>query len=129
MFKQLASLALACLLIITLAPVPARAQTQAEKEARQTEKVKAKIIKLGTGKRARVEVKLKDNRRLKGYVSEIAEDHFSVADSKTGTVSTVPFNQVERVKSKDRTWIYAVALGAGTVVGLLIVVSISLRER
>jgi hypothetical protein len=127
MFKQLATLALAGLLVITLTPVAARARAQAEKEARQTLKVRAKIIKLGTGKRARVEVKLKDNRRLNGYVSEIAEDHFSVANAKTGTVTTVPFDQVERVTSKERSWMYAMALGVGTVVTLMIVTAISLR--
>ena len=127
MFKQLASLALAGLFIIALTPVHIRAQAQADKEARQTEKIKAKVIKLGTGKRARVEVNLKDNRRLKGYVSEIAEDHFSVADGKNRTVTTVTFDQVTRVKSKNREWIYAAVFGVGTVVSLLILTSISLR--
>ena len=51
---------------------------------RFAEKVKAGIGKLGTGTDARIEVKLRDKTKLKGYVSESVEDSFVIVDEKTG---------------------------------------------
>src|SRR3989442_7844983 len=102
MFKKFLSLALTGSLISMVTLVPASAQSQTETDARQTEKVKARILKLGIGKKARVEVRLKDNTRLNGYVSEITEDHFNVADANAGVAATVPYAQVQQLKvNKD----------------------------
>ena len=46
-----------------LARVPGKDQTP------PAEKIKAKIAKLGIGEKARVEIKLRDGKKTKGYVS------------------------------------------------------------
>ena len=51
---------------------------------RRAEQVKSSLGKLGVGESARVEVKLRDGTRLKGYIREAGEDSFVVVDRKTG---------------------------------------------
>jgi hypothetical protein len=71
MFKQSLSWLLVGSLVFTLFCAPAvSAKSKAEKEAQRTEKVKVGIARLGVGNEARVTVKLRDGRRLAGYVKE-----------------------------------------------------------
>ena len=125
MFNRLLSLALAGLLISMVTPAPASAQ--AGSDPGHTLKVRAKISRVGTGKQARVEVKLRDKQTLKGYVGEIAEDHFSLVDAKHGTVTAIPYDQVERVKNRTQSPFLPLALGGAVIGGLLIVVAVVLR--
>ena len=61
------------------------------RSGRRAEKVKLSLGKLGVGESARVEVKLRDGTRLKGYIREAGEDGFVVVDRKTGEASVVTF--------------------------------------
>ena len=127
MFKNLLSVALASLLLGMMTSVPVSAQSPAERETQQAGKVKTRVTKLGTGKQARVEVKLKDNTKLKGYIGEIAEEHFTLIDSKHGTITPVPYIQVQEIKNTNHSAAYALGLGAAVVGGLLLVVRLALR--
>jgi hypothetical protein len=77
MFKPVLSLFLTTLLIICAGAQPAHAKSTAEKQARFTEKVKTGILKLGVGEQARVELKLIDKSKLKGYIQEAGADSFA----------------------------------------------------
>ena len=128
MFTKFLSLALAGSLISIVTLVPASAQSQTETDARQTEKVKARILKLGTGKKVRLEVRLKDNTMLKGYVSEITEDHFNVADAKTGAVTTVPYAQVQQLKVNKYPHQLAIGLAfVGGIIAIALILAVALR--
>ena len=126
MFQKLVSLALMGLLILLLAFVPASAQSQ--DEARQTEKVKQTILKLGTGAKARVEIALKDNRKLQGHVTEITDDHFVIIDSKTGAATTVLYSQVQHIRINRHPHQLAIGLAfVGGLVGLGLILAVALR--
>ena len=127
MFEKSLSLVLAVLLTGMITCVPAPAQSQAGKDPQQSEKVKAKVTKLGTGKQARVEVKLKDNTRLKGYIGEIAEEHFTLVDPKHGTVTPVPYEQVQQIKNTNHSAAYALGFGAAIIGGVILFVALALR--
>ena len=127
MFKKLLSVALTSLFVSMTTAVPASAQSQAASETQQAEKVKGKVTRLGTGKQASVEVKLKDNTKLKGYIGEIAEEHFTVINPRHGTVTPVPYAQVQKIKSTNHAGAFALGLGAAVIGGVLIVVMASLR--
>ena len=127
MFKKLLAVALTSLFVSMMAAVPASAQSQAGGEAQQAEKVKGKVTRLGTGKQARVEVKLKDNTKLKGYIGEIAEAHFTVINPKHGTVTPVPYDQVQQIKNTNHSAAKALGLFAGTMTFLLLAVVLSMR--
>ena len=97
MFRKTLSFALATILI-TCAVEAVRAETREDNQARTAEKVKEGITRLGTGEQARVELKLRDKTKLKGYVSEVSDDHFVVVDKKTGAATRVSYGQVQQVK-------------------------------
>lgn len=97
MFKKYLSLVLTALLMHMIGfAVPAVAGTRAEKEAARIEKVKARVALIGVGPEARIKVKLHDNTKLQGYVSEASDDSFVVTDSK-GTATTVAYPQVKQI--------------------------------
>lgn len=78
------------------------------KEDKFAEKVKTEVAKLGTGKEAKIKVKLKDGTKIKGYISEINENQFVVMNSKTGQAVPVAYPQVGQAKGNN--------LSQGTIV-------------
>ena len=127
MFKNLLSVALGVLLISLTTPVPSSAQSPTENDPRQADEIKAKVTRLGMGIQARVEVKLKNNTKLKGYIGQISEDGFALVDPKHGTVTPIPYAQVEQIKNTNHSGLFALGLGAATIGGLMVVVALALR--
>ena len=64
-------------------------------------KGRAAIAKLGTGSSARIEIELNDGTRLKGYVSENAEDHLVIVENKTGAATAVSYSQIKKVRGNN----------------------------
>jgi hypothetical protein len=119
MFKKLSSLVLVGVLMCAACPRPVLADSQDDKQARFTEKVKRKIISLGVGEEARVRVKLRDNARLKGYISEVGEDYFVVTDTSAGTTIKVIYADVKEVEGRKLSTGAAIAIGVGIAVGIV----------
>jgi hypothetical protein len=95
-------------------------------ETQAIEKIRAKVQKIGVGSNARVEVKLSDNTRLKGYISAAEQDSFNVTDSKTGSTRTVSYADASGVKKQGgglsaKSWIILGAALVGAVVTWIIV--------
>lgn len=93
MFKRIIALLLAGL-VINLVCVPTTAVGQQTGSDARAEKMKAKVIEIGTGPDARVEVRLNNGRRVKGYISEIKDDYFTVVDDKAGVATRIDYAQV-----------------------------------
>jgi hypothetical protein len=89
------------------------------KEARFAEKVKAGIAKLGTGTDARVELRLRDKTKVKGYIKEAGEDGFTVVDEKTGSESLIAYPQVGQVKGNNLSTTVKIVITIGLMVFLL----------
>lgn len=70
-------------------------------DANETEKVKSAIAKLGTGSGSRVEVKLRDKTKLKGYIGEASDNGFVVVDEKTGQATPVQYQSVKNLKGRN----------------------------
>ena len=92
-----------------------------------TQKTRAKVMQIGTGSNAKVEVKLNDGVKLKGYISAASNDSFTVNDAKTGSSQDVKYSEVAQVKKSGgglstRGWIIiAGAATAATIVGFTVV--------
>jgi hypothetical protein len=123
MLKKVLSSLLAAVVLNAVAVSPTYANAGQDKEARLIEKVKENIRKLGTGPEARVEVKLLDNRKLKGYIKEVGEDGFMVVDEKTGAASTVDYSQVKQIKGSNH--LTATKVGLNIAKGVLIVAAVA----
>ena len=128
MFKKVLSLALVGFLFSVAGLRLTYAGSKEEKETRFAEKVKEGISKLGTGAEARIEVKLRDKTKLKGYVSEAGEDSFVIVDEKTGGPSTVTYSQVKQVKGNNLSTAAEIALGVGVIVLPIVIVLLLISQ-
>ena len=124
MSRKLVSLVLVGLLLNIVGAIPAYASSKEETRARFAEKVKEGIGRLGTGPEARVEVKLRDGKKLKGYISEAGENSFVIVDAKSGAASTVPYPQVKQVTGNNLSKGAKIAITVGIVVGLLFLLTV-----
>jgi hypothetical protein len=102
------------------------AQAQGSRDTNAAAKARLKIESLGVGSSARVEVKLLDGAKLKGYVSAKEQDGFTVTDSKTGASSVVRYAEVAEVKKaggglSTKSWIIIGSAIAGAAVTWVII--------
>ena len=87
-----------------------------------TAKVRAEIARLGTGSDAKVNIKLKSGKKIKGYVSETKADSFVVTDNKTGATTEVRYYDVKQAKGKNRSTGATAAIAiAGVIGGVLLI--------
>jgi hypothetical protein len=125
MFRRAFAIMLSGILLVTAFGFqPALAQTGNDTQA--VEKVRARVQKIGVGRNARVEVKLRDNTQLKGYISATEQDSFTVVDNKTGSTRTVSYADSSSVKKAGsglsaKTWIILGAAVVGTAVTWVLV--------
>ena len=95
------------------------------KETKFAEKVKTNITKLGTGKDARVEVKLRDKTKLKGYISQINENSFVVIDDQTNAATEVAYPNAKQVKGNNLSNGVKIALGIGLIAAFIVIIIIA----
>lgn len=101
-----------------------RAQSGNDQQA--AEKIRTKVQKIGVGGNARVEVRLRDNTQLKGYINNADQDSFTIVDSKTGSSKSVSYADTSSVKKlgvglSAKTWIILGVAAVGVVVTWIIV--------
>ena len=119
MFYKLIALTVAGALIGIILVKPVKADSKEVKQSRVAAKVKEGIVRLGTGEAARVEVKLRDKKKLNGYISEAGENAFVVMDAKYGP-TTVAYPQVKQVRGHNLSTVAEVAIGLGIAVAVLV---------
>lgn len=116
------------MLMLLLMPTFFAHQTfAATKEEKFAEKVKTEIFKLGTGTDAKIKIKLKDGRKLKGYVIEAGESQFIIMDSKTGQTLPIAYPQVGQVKGNNLSSGVVIAIGVVAALIFIIIVGNSLK--
>jgi hypothetical protein len=116
--KKTIAVAIAGILIsLMLGIEPIYAGTKEGKEG-QSEKIRAGIYKLGVGRDARVEVKLRDKTKLQGYISAVSEDSFTITDLKTEASSVVAYPSVRQVKGHNLTTRTKILIGVAIAIGI-----------
>lgn len=119
MFKRIFVMILSAALIATSLSLQSVAG-QTGGNAELFTRARTRVESLGVGPNARVEVKLRDNTKLKGYVSAAEQDSFTVTNSKTGETRTVAYTDVSEVKKpggglSTKSWIIIGAAVAGAI--------------
>jgi hypothetical protein len=76
-------------------------QTVQDKNLKHAEKIKKTVSDAGATLDREVTVKLKDNTDVRGFIREIADDHF-VVKSNSGALYTISYSQVEKFKANKR---------------------------
>ncbi|MGI8555098.1 MAG: hypothetical protein ACR2LT_01925 [Pyrinomonadaceae bacterium] len=85
--------------------IAAFAQTQNDTDSRLVLNVKNTVARVGTEPNRKIKITLKDGTKLKGYVTEIKDDYFTVLDTKSGKVISVQYSQVAEAKPKSSSGI------------------------
>ena len=114
--------------IVNLALTPsALAADKLSKEPKQAANVKAAIAKLGKGPDARIKVKLRDGTKLKGYVSEISENGFTITSDEIGTSTLISYSKAKQVRGKNNLTGEVIFIGVLFLV-IVLVVAIGLDD-
>src|SRR5262249_53500231 len=108
--------------LVNICAVFASAKTTAEKEAQRVAKIKPALQKLGVGEKARVNVKLKDDTKLEGDVSEAGEESFAVTNPETGATTTLTYPQVGQVKGHNLSTGAKIGIGVGVAIAIAVIV-------
>ena len=107
-------------LFLAVTNMPQLAVSQSAQNDR-TEKIRTKVRDIGVGAKARVEVKMRDDRKLKGHIESATDDAFTVIDAKTGASQALQYMDVESVKKPNKglgrtTWIVIAAAATAAVI-------------
>ncbi len=98
LIKKCLCFAFICSFLVAANSTVISAQTKPDDTASSISKIKANIQKRGTGEKKRVEVKMRDGKKLKGYLSQVGEDSFTLTDRKTNQSSVIAYRDVAKVK-------------------------------
>jgi hypothetical protein len=125
MFRRIFAMMLSGMLLLTAFGFQ-HVGAQGASDQQAAEKVRIKVQKIGVGGNARVEVKLRDSTRLKGYIENADRDSFTVVDSGTGLSKTIAYADASSVKKagsgiSTKTWIILGAAVVGAAVTWVII--------
>jgi len=112
---------LALIASLHVSAVPVRAASQATSEAEQAGRVKASITSHGVRPKATVTVKMRDGAKMKGYISEVGDESFSLTDAKTLRATTISYTDVATV-DRGLPKVVKTAIWAGTAIGIVAVI-------
>jgi len=115
------AVSLLIVLLITLTTtVGAHPSDDHEKEMRRVENIRVQIRKLGIGEDARIDLQLRDGRKLKGYIVESSADSLRVHDGATNSVVDVQYPSVKKAKGQNLSTGAKIAIIAGVIAGVVI---------
>lgn len=123
MIKTHSAIALAVILTAISFGLPATATAQATTEI---EKVRARVQTLAASKDSQVQVKFRDQTKVKGYIDSADQLSFTLRDPKDGTSQSIAYSEVESVSKTSggvsaKTWLILGGVAAGVVTTWLIV--------
>lgn len=106
------------LVSVTVCGESAAGANKLSDEAGHIKKVRASVLKLGVGRDARIQVRLRDKTRLSGFVSEVGEDSLVIESETTGAVTTVAYPNVTQVKGHNLST--GAKIGIGIAIGFAV---------
>lgn len=90
-----------------------------------TEKIRVKVQTLAASKNQLVQVKFRDQAKVKGYIDAAEPVSFKLRDSKDGTSQSIAYAQVESASKAEgastRTWLIVGGVAVGALATFLIV--------
>lgn len=132
MFRTFLSLMLTALLMQGLIVAPALA-AQTNNEAQAIEKVRLKVAKIGIGDKARATVRMKDGRKIKGFITQAGANDFTIRDRKTGDPTLIIYSDVIKVEdnrghSTLRNILIGTGIGAGAFLAVIVIIFSTLED-
>jgi hypothetical protein len=94
------------------------------------EEIKAKIAKLGTGKKAKAQIKLRTGEKIKGFVDSAGPDSFAFTERESKQTKTIAYADVVEVKKAGGLSTGAkIAIGLGIGAAVLAVLVIHAKNH
>lgn len=123
MIKKHLAIALSVIVTALSLGLPATASAQSTAEI---DKIRAKVQTLSTAKDSQVQVKFRDQTKLKGYIQSVEPVSFTLRDPKDGKTQSVLYSEVESVSRASggvstKTWLIIGGIAAGAVTTWLVV--------
>ena len=123
MIKTHLAIALSVVLTAISFVLPATATAQSTTDI---EKIRAKVQTLRASKDSQVQVKFRDQTKLKGYIESVDPLSFTLRDPKGGTSQSIAYSEIESVSKagsgiSSKTWLIVGGIAAGAVTTWLIV--------
>jgi hypothetical protein len=124
--KKYLSLVISVLLLHLFSCAPLAHETPREKAKRDllSAQVKAGISQQGAGTKSRVRVVLYDKTKYHGYITEISEDHFVVADARTGATAPIAYSEVRGIKGNNLSTGAKIGIGVAIAAAAAIVIAV-----
>lgn len=124
--KNSLSFALALLMLhaFSFAPLARETGKEKAKKAMLAAEVKAGVASIGTGKSARVRVRLIDKTEYHGHIVETADDHFVIADARTGATARIAYHEVKGIKGNNLSTGMNVGIGVAVAAALAVVIGV-----
>lgn len=124
--KKILSLVLSLLLLhaFSLAPLAADSPLARSRKALLASQVRAGIAHLGTGKHAVVRVVLYDKTKYYGYITEIGENAFVVADAKTGATAPIEYLEVKGIKGNNFSTGAKIGIGIAIAAAIAVIIAV-----
>lgn len=124
--KKALSLALVALLVHTFsyASFGSTNPIEATKRGMLAAQVKAGIRQIGTGKSSVVRVVLYDKTKYHGYITEIGEEGFVVADAKTGVTAPIDYTEVKGIKGNNFSTGAKIGIGVAIAAAIGIIIAV-----
>lgn len=113
----------------TAATVEGGAGGQKPADAKSVEKVKKQVALIGATSKEIITVKLRDKKAKTGYVSEIADDHFTLIDKTSPT--SIGYADVAKIRRTHLTTKTMNVLGivSAALLGVMVVAVVVLAPR
>jgi hypothetical protein len=124
--KKFLSLALSVLLahVSGSAGLANESLLERARKAQLASEVKAGIAHLGIGKSSVVRVVLYDKTKYHGYITEINEGGFVVADVKTSATAPIAYSEVKGIKGNNLSTGAKIGIGVAIAVAVVIIVAV-----
>ncbi len=122
MIKQITVTVLMFLIINLTMIFSVNAQSQNNRDDENLRNIKTKVARIFSEKRGKVTIKYKDGAKVKGYITEVRDDNFSISEPKSGKIAAVDYAQVSSVSNKSFPLAAKIGIGVAAGIGVLILI-------
>jgi hypothetical protein len=124
--KKFLSLALSALLLLVLSSVNLANENPLEraKKAQLAAEVKRGVAYLGVSKSSVLRVVLYDKTKYHGYITEITDEDFVIADAKTGATAPISYSEVTGIKGNNFSTGAKIGIGVGIAAAAVIIIAV-----
>jgi len=123
--SSIAGATLFCILCLTMHVELVAAQANPAREESDIERIKKRLTDSAVQPKARIEARLKDKRRVTGYLAEMRDDEFILNETPSGSAVVIAYRDVASITNKNHSTFSR--FGIAAIVGgtaLLMVVAV-----